>query len=123
MLAVYNSYSQTNVAAGSNAANAFVTSNIGSTCFIVRGKSLSIANWNDSADYMFMGFHGGSGCSVPMSLANNWDRVNVTQQWLISGFDGLDQVEGPEETNSNVGQNLSGSDWNNQDSPTLIWLR
>ena len=63
LLSTYSSYSQSNVAVGANVANAYVTSNIGSTCFIVRGKSLAVANWNDSADYMFMGFHGGSGCS------------------------------------------------------------
>ena len=123
LLATYSTYSQSNVAVGANNVNAFVTSNIASTCFIVRGKSLSIAGWNDSADYLFMGFHGGSGCSVPLSLANNWDRVNVSQQWLISGYDGLDSAQGPEETNSNVGQNFSGTDWVNLDSPTIIWLR
>ena len=108
---------------GSSSVNAAILSNIGSTCFVVRGKSLNIAIWNNSADYIFMGFHGGSGCSVPLNLGNEWDRTAVTQQWLISGYDGLGTVEGPEETNSNVGQNMSGTDWSNQDSPTLIWLK
>jgi hypothetical protein len=49
--------------------------------------------------------------------------MNVTQQWLISGYDGLNSVEGPEESNSNVGQNLSGTDWVNLDNTTLIWLK
>jgi hypothetical protein len=123
LLASYPVYSQNNVVLGGSAGNAAVTSSIGSTCFIVRGKSDSVAPWDDTADYMFMGFHGGVSCSAPFSYGNTWDRMNVTQQWLISGYDGLNSVEGPEESNSNVGQNLSGTDWVNLDNTTLIWLK
>ncbi|MBY0555354.1 tandem-95 repeat protein, partial [bacterium] len=123
LLSTYSVYSQSNVVLGSASANSSVVSNIGSTCFVVRGKSAASAPWADSADYMFMGFHGGAGCSVPINSGNNWDRTNITQQWLISGYDGLDTVDGPEQTNSNVGQNLTGTDWVSQDSATLIWLK
>ena len=119
----YPTYSQNNVAVGGSSANAAVSSNIGSTCFVFRGKSDNVTGWNDSADYLFMGFHGGAGCANPLNLANNWDRTNVAAQWLISGYDGLDSLEGPEGVNSFVGQNLTGSDWTNQDNTTLIWLK
>jgi hypothetical protein len=123
LLASYPVYSQNNVAAGGSAANASVTSSIGSTCFIIRGKSASAGLWDDSADFLFMGFHGGISCVTPLNYGNDWDRMNVTQQWLISGYDGLNSGEGPEESNSNVGQNFTGSDWTNLDYPTLIWLK
>jgi hypothetical protein len=70
-----------------------------------------------------MGFHGGVSCSSPLNYGNNWDRMNVSQQWLISGYDGLNSLQGPEENNSNVGQNLTGSDWTNLDNATLIWFK
>jgi hypothetical protein len=117
LLLTYGTYSQTNVTPAS------VSSNIGSGCFIVRGKSAAVAPWADSADYMFMGFHGGAGCSSPLNLGNNWDINNTTQQWLISGYDGLNTLTGPEESTNNVGRNLSGADWVNQDAATLIWLK
>jgi hypothetical protein len=123
LLAAYPVYSQSNVVAGGSATNAEISSSIGSTCFIIRGKSTNAGVWDDSADYMFMGFHGGVSCSVPLNYGNDWDRMNVTQQWLISGYDGLNSVEGPEESNSNVGQNLTGADWTNLDYTTLIWLK
>ncbi|MGZ6418312.1 MAG: fibrinogen-like YCDxxxxGGGW domain-containing protein, partial [Pseudobdellovibrio sp.] len=119
----YPSYSQNNVVAGGAIANTYVSSTIGSTCFIFRGQSAHVALWDDSADYMFMGFHGGTACSVPLNLGNNWDTTNITQQWLISGYDGLNSIDGPESTNSNVGQNLTGTGWTNQDSPTYIWVK
>jgi len=123
LLAAYPVYSQNNVVAGGSASNAYVTSSIGSTCFIIRGKSASAGLWSDSADFLFMGFHGGISCVTPLNYGNDWDRMNVTQQWLISGYDGLNSTEGPEESNSNVGQNFTGSDWTNLDYPTLIWLK
>jgi hypothetical protein len=123
LLSTYTLYSQSNVVVGSSAPNADVISSIGSTCFIFRGKSANAVIWDDSADYIFMGFHGGVGCSVPLNYGNNWDGMNVTQQWLISGYDGLNSVEGPEGLNSNVGQNLTGSNWTNLDYSTLIWLK
>lgn len=123
LLATYNSYSQTNIVLGTTTANSSVVSNIGSTCFVVRGKSSASAPWLDSADYIFMGFHGGAGCALPIASGNNWDHINVTQQWMISGYDGLGTTDGPEETNNSVGQNMSGADWVSQDSATLIWFR
>lgn len=123
LLSNYTVYSQNNVLVGSAVTNSFVSSNIGSTCFVFRGKSANVTAWSDAADYIFMGFHGGAGCAVPLNLGNNWDTTNITQQWLISGYDGLNSVDGPEGTNGNVGQNMTGTDWVNQDYSTLIWLR
>ncbi|MBY0452737.1 MAG: hypothetical protein K2P92_06850, partial [Bdellovibrionaceae bacterium] len=78
---------------------------------------------SDAADYVFMGFMGGSACAVPLNLGNNWDQTQASSQWLISGYDGLDSVNGPEENNNQVGQNPSGLSWTNQDSTTLIWFK
>ena len=72
---------------------------------------------------MFLGFHGGSGCTTPLSDENFWDSANITQQWLISGYDGLDSVDGPEASNNSVGQNMSGAPWVSQDNPTIIWFK
>ena len=123
LLSTLSMYSQSHVIAGGTSANADITSSIGSTCFIFRGKSAAVAPWSDAADYVFMGFMGGAGCSTPLNLGNNWDRTQGAAQWLISGYDGLDSLAGPEENNNQVGRNSSGLDWTNQDSTTLIWFK
>ena len=118
LLVAHSAYSQSNVVAGVT-----VNSSIGSGCFIVRGKSGNYGLWDDRADFMFLGFHGGSGCTTPLSDENFWDSANITQQWLISGYDGLDAVDGPEGVNNSVGQNMSGAPWVSQDNPTIIWFK
>jgi hypothetical protein len=104
LLTTYPSYSQNNVVLGSSVANTSITSSIGSTCFVVRGASANATPWNDSADYLFLGFHGGSGCTTPLSQSDSWDTSNGALQWLISGYDGLGNPVGPEGTNANVGR-------------------
>jgi hypothetical protein len=123
LLSYYSGYTDSHVVAGGVSSNSAVTSSIGATCFVVRAQSGTASPWADSSDYMFMGFHGGVACSVPLNLGNDWDITNTSQQWLISGFDGLNSATGPEQDNGNVGRNLSGTAWVTQDNATLIWLR
>lgn len=124
LMAAYPTYTQTNVIL----TGASVTSNIGSTCFIIRGKSGNFAPYNDSADWMFMGFH--SVCTTPLSKGDNWDddlpsRTSGPTQWVIGARDDGDGLT----ANHAVGINSGKTDWEYSvggsivDTATLVWLR
>jgi hypothetical protein len=116
-------YSQSAVLAGESFTNSEIDSNIGSTCFIFRGKSADLEGWSVDSDYLFMGFHSDSGCSQPQESANSWDTISGSKQWIISGASSGGNLNGPESSNNAVGRNLSGQDWQNQNTRTIIWFK
>ena len=125
LMAAYPTYSQNNVIL----TGASVSSTIGSTCFIIRGKSGNFAPYDDNADWMWMGFH--SICTTPLSLGDTWDdNRNGSKggtEWTIGARDNGDG----QLANHAVGINSAGGgvDWDfvpggsTVDTPTKVWLK
>jgi hypothetical protein len=124
LMAAYPTYNQTNVVVS----GASITSNIGSTCFIIRGKSGAFAIYDDNADWLFMGFH--SVCATPFSKGDTWDddrpsRASGPTQWTIGARDDGDGLT----ANHAVGINTSKVDWEYSvggsviDNKTIVWIK
>lgn len=117
----YPTYSQSNVILS----GVSITSNIGSTCFIIRGKSGNFVPYNDSADYLLMGFH--VSCTTPLSDGDRWDDTAASgpKEWVVGGKDDGDGML----ANSSVGINSSSRDWDYSvggsviDTKTIVWVK
>ncbi len=116
LMTSYPTYSQYPVATTN------ISSSIGSTCFIVRGKSSADMQWSDGADWLFMGFH--SLCSVPISNTDAWDVYSYSNQWVVGARDNSGD---PQSNPTAVGRMTGGCHWNANSCPatnrTIIWVR
>lgn len=120
LLTTYATYSQNNVVLN----GAAITSNIGSTCFVIRGKSGNFSPYNDSADWLFMGFI--SSCTTPFNTGDRWDDSGGgSTEWTIGARDDGDGAL----ANHAVGINTGNTDWeysvggNIIDNKTIIWVK
>jgi Fibrinogen beta and gamma chains, C-terminal globular domain len=120
LLTTYSTYERTNVVLSGGS----ISSTIGSTCFIIRGKSRDRTPYNDEADWLWMGFH--SRCTTPFSDNDDWDTTSGSTQWVVGGKDNGDGIL----VNTSVGINSSNKHWNydntatyDVDTRTIIWVK
>lgn len=120
LLTTYATYSNSNVILS----GASIISNIGSTCFIIRGKSGTNAPYTDAIDWLWMGFH--SRCTTPLTDADNWDTNSGATQWVVGGKDQNDGML----ADTSVGINTGNRHWNfdnsgtyNVDTRTIVWIK
>ncbi|MBC7743091.1 MAG: hypothetical protein H7061_12900 [Bdellovibrionaceae bacterium] len=125
LFTTYATYSQSNVIL----TGAAITSNIGSTCFIIRGKSGAFAPYSDSADWLLMGFH--VTCATPLAAGDRWDDDSGNagaagaKEWVVGGKDDGDGALAP----SAVGINTAKVDWDFSaggsiiDTTTIVWVK
>jgi hypothetical protein len=120
LMTTYAAYSRTNIVLS----GASVTSNIGSTCFLIRAKSDNFTPYNDSADWLWMGFH--SSCTSPLTYGDTWDTGSGSTQWLVGGKDNGDGML----LDTSVGINTSNKHWNfnntatyDIDTRTMVWVK
>lgn len=120
LMMAYPTYSQNNVILS----GASITSNIGSTCFVIRGKSGNFLPYDDNADWLFMGFI--SSCTTPFSMGDTWDQSGGgSTEWLIGGRDDGDGMI----ANHAVGINSGNTDWEYSvggsivNTRTIVWVK
>ncbi len=120
LMTTYATYSQSNVILSGGS----VTSNIGSTCFLIRQKSGNFTPYDDNADWLWMGFH--SSCSSPNSVGDTWDTASGSTQWVVGGKDNGDGML----LDTSVGINTGNKHWNfnnsatyDVDTRTMVWVK
>lgn len=120
LMVAYPTYSQNNVILSGPS----ITSNIGSTCFVIRGKSGNFLPYDDNSDWLFMGFI--SSCTTPISVGDRWDDGGGgATEWVIGGRDDGDGML----ANHAVGINTGNADWEYSvggtiiDNKTIVWIK
>lgn len=115
----YSSYTQnpTSATVTTSSTRAAVTN------FWIRGKSGSYSAWNDSADWLYMGF---SDVGAGNSTGDQWDTAHTN--WVLGGADNTNDPQTSFTSNGGprYGWSINGNHWwgyNGGDSNLQVWAR